>query len=313
MKRAAFFKVFVMGFVFLFVSGCASPTQTTGSSSSSSTSNSSVNLGTFVTVPGGTFTLQAGGPNMTVSTFEMSPYLITRAQFLAVMGTDPSLVADSSGTNDPVQSVNWYMAIAFCNKLSLLKGLTPAYSVSTVSNWSTLAWSSIPYTDNSSWDAATLNPNANGYRLPTEMQYMWAAMGGLSDGLTGDIASGVNVLGYNKGYAGSLEANGGQINIGNYAWYILNSSNSTHPGGTKQGNELGIYDLTGNVYEWCWDLYGQYPASAVTDYQGAVTGSNRVLRGGSWFDSAANCSIAYRYYFGPYEYGPDIGFRVVLP
>ena len=317
MKRSAALISLVIGIVFLFMSGCTNPIQNSGSSATTTatttTTRASLNAGTLVKVSGGTFTLQAGGPNMTVSTFLMSPNLITRAQFLNVMGSDPSVTKFSSGTSDPVQNINWYMAIAFCNKLSLLEGLTPAYSVATVSNWSTLAFSSIPYLDNSAWDEATLNPNANGYRLPTEMQYMWAAMGGLSDALKGDVSSGINILGYNKGYAGSLEPNGGQTNIGNYAWYASNSANSTHPVATKLGNELGIYDLTGNVYEWCWDLYGQYPSSSMTDYLGPSTGINRVLRSGSWYDSASNCSVASRYTFSPSLQNEDIGFRVVLP
>ncbi len=167
-------------------------------------------IGTLVPVAGGTFTLQSGGPNMTESTFHMSANLITRAQFLAVMGTDPSTTAVSTGTSDPVQMVNWYTAIAFCNKLSLLEGLTPVYSVSSVSNWSTLAYSSIPTADDTNWDGATVSSTANGYRLPTEMQYMWAAMGGMSDSLSSDLVGGVNTAGYNKGYAGSTEAGGAQ-------------------------------------------------------------------------------------------------------
>ncbi len=271
----------------------------------------SPNIGTMVPVAGGTFTLRADGPNMTESTFYMSANLITREQFWSVMGADPSVTAVSRGTSDPVQNVNWYMAITFCNKLSLLEGLTPVYSVSTVSNWSSLRFSHIPRYNNLNWDAATINDGANGYRLPTEMQYLWAAMGGMSDGLSGDLVQGINVLGFKKGYAGSDEADGGQSNIGNFAWYYSNDNISTQPVGMKNANELGIFDLSGNVLEWEWDWIGVYPTTPTTDYQGAASGLYRMAQGGSWDFVASYCTIAGRLIIAPYYQGSITGFRVV--
>ncbi len=272
---------------------------------------SSPTIGTMAPVAGGTFTLRADGPNMTESTFYMSANLITREQFWSVMGADPSVTSVSRGTSDPVQNVNWYMAITFCNKLSLLEGLTPVYSVSTVSNWSSLRFSHIPRYNNLKWDAATINDGANGYRLPTEMQYLWAAMGGMSDGLSGDIVQGINVLGFEKGYAGSDEPRGGQANIGNYAWYYSNDNISTQPVGMKSANELGIFDLSGNVMEWEWDWIGIYPTIATTDYQGGASGLYRVAQGGSWDFVASYCTIAGRLILDPYYQGSITGFRVV--
>ncbi|NNM54296.1 MAG: formylglycine-generating enzyme family protein [Spirochaetales bacterium] len=268
-------------------------------------------IGMMVPVAGGTFTLRAGGPNMTESTFYMSANLITREQFWSVMGADPSVTSVSRGTSDPVQNVNWYMAITFCNKLSLLEGLTPVYSVSTVANWSSLRFSRIPRSNNLKWDAATINDGANGYRLPTEMQYMWAAMGGMSDGLSGDIVQGINVLGFEKGYAGSTEPAGGQKYIGNYAWYYTNDDISTQPIGTKTSNELGIFDLSGNVMEWEWDWIGIYPTTATIDYQGGASGLYRVAQGGSWDFIASYCTVAGRLIIAPYYQGSITGFRVV--
>ena len=265
-------------------------------------------------VAGGTFTLQSGGPNMSETTFHMSKNLITRAQFSAVMGSDPSDTTVSTSMTDPVQNLNWYQAIAFCNKLSLDDGLTPVYSVSTVSNWSNLAFSSIPTVDDTNWDAATITTSANGYRLPTEMQYMWAAMGGMSDSLTTDLNGGVNILGYAKGYAGSTEASTGITNIDQYAWTSQNTNRTTtNPVGSLKANELGIYDLSGNVFEWSWDWYGTYPTSATTDYTGAASGTYRVLRGGDWIDDASLCTVAYRLSYFPSDQGNGIGFRVVRP
>ena len=268
-------------------------------------------VGTLVPVAGGTFTLRSGGPNMTENTFYMSANLITREQFWSVMGADPSVRSVSTGTSDPVQNVNWYMAIAFCNKLSLLEGLTPAYSVSTVTSWSNLPFASIPTSNDATWNAATINVGANGYRLPTEMQYMWAAMGGMSDAFSRDIVQGINVLGFKKGYAGSTEADGGQVNIGDYAWYYSNDNVSTQPVGTKTGNELGIYDLSGNVTEWEWDWVGIYPRTATTDYQGGSSGLYRVAQGGSWDFVASYCTVAGRLIIDPYYQGSITGFRVV--
>ena len=241
----------------------------------------------------------------------MSQYEITRKQFSDIMGSDPANTTYSSGVTDPVQETNWYHAIAFCNKLSLAEGLTPVYAVSGV-NFSTLTFAAIPTTSNTDWDAATCNWSANGYRLPTEMEWMWAAMGAPADGQSG----GTNTTGYLKAFAGSDGSN----SIDAYAWYTTNSSTKTHPAGTKLANELGLYDMSGNVWEWCWDWYsddGTYPNYAISgayvDYRGAGTGSGRVMRGGGWTGSADYATVADRYDYGPGGLDFDFGFRVVRP
>jgi len=273
----------------------------------------SANIGTLKYVPAGSFQRDATLTNIsTVSAFRMSQYDITRAQFLAIMGTDPSNATYSSGTSDPVQMTNWYQAIAFCNKLSIAEGLTPVYSVSGVT-FSTLTYAAIPTTSDANWDAATADWSANGYRLPTEMEYMWAAMGATSDGISADIVGGVNTGGYTKGYAGSIETGGAQVNINNYAWTSGNSGSTTHPVGTKLPNELGLYDMSGNVFEWCWDWYDSYPTGTQADYRGAASGTNRVLRGGSWNINASYATVATRNYSNPnYQYS-NLGVRVVRP
>jgi sulfatase modifying factor 1 len=273
----------------------------------------SANIGTLKLVPAGRFQRDATASNISVITkpYRMSEHEITRAQFLAVMGTDPS-VGYSSGTNDPVQDTNWYHAIAFCNKLSIAEGLTPVYTVTGV-DFNTLTYSAIPTTSNTDWNNATANWSANGYRLPTEMEWMWAAMGANSDGRSGDIVGGVNTGGYTKGYAGSTEAGGAQVNMGNYAWYESNANGTTHPVGGKTANELGLYDMTGNVWEWCWDWNAAYPTGTQTDYRGAASSPGRVMRGGSWGSNATSCAVAVRNSNGPYNHSINIGFRVVRP
>lgn len=271
----------------------------------------SANIGTLVYVPAGSFQRDSNSANISVITqaYRMSATEITRAQFLAVMGTDPSDTGYSSGTTDPVQRANWYHAIAFCNKLSIAEGLTPVYNVATVSDWAGLAYASIPASNNTDWNAATANWAADGYRLPTEMEWMWAAMGATADRSNGYTGTGINTTGYAKAFAGSTGSNA----IGDYAWYSVNSGNKTHAAGTKIANELGLYDMSGNVWEWTWDWWGSYPAGTQTDYRGAVWGTDRVNRGGSWNSLASCCTVAYRYFYNPFSLTYNIWFRVVRP
>jgi formylglycine-generating enzyme required for sulfatase activity len=127
------------------------------------------------------------------------------------------------------------------------------------------------------------------YRLPTEAEWEYAARGG-------NKSKGTK-------YAGSNF-------IENVAWMSGNSGNSTHPVGTQLANELEIYDMSGNVWEWCYDWYGTYPASAQSDPMGASSGSYRVFRGGSWYSDAGNCRVADRGGNSPgYRYG-GLGFRL---
>ncbi len=271
-------------------------------------------IGTLKHVPAGSF--QRDGATASISTvataFRMSQYEITRAQFLAVMGTDPSDTTISMGLNDPVQQANWYHAIAFCNKLSIAEGLTPVYSVAGV-NFTTLTYGDIPTSSDAAWNAASANWAANGYRLPTEMEWMWAAMGATSDRSNGYTGTGTNTTGYTKGYAGSTETGGTQVNIDDYAWTWENAT-STHQVGTAgHPNELGLYDISGNVWEWVWDRNGAYPAGTQTDYRGAASGTDRVVRGGSWNYFASFASVVFRNHFLPSDVHEGIGFRVVRP
>jgi len=235
----------------------------------------------MVWVEGGTFTM--GSPSseqgrednetqhqVTVKGFYMGKYEVTQAEWVAVMGSNPS---NFKGDNLPVENISWYDAVEFCNKLSQKEGLTPAYR--------------------GSGDNITCDWNANGYRLPTEAEWEYAAKGGNKDPI--------------------IYVHAGSNSIDNVAWYEGNSGKKTHPVGTKAPNSLGIYDMSGNVWEWCWDRYGNYSSGAQTDPRGASSGSYRVIRGGGWNNSARIVRSAYRNIGGPGNRLSYVGFRVVRP
>ena len=127
------------------------------------------------------------------------------------------------------------------------------------------------------------------FRLPTEAQWEYAARGGYKS----------------KGYTYS-----GSNAIDDVAWCWYNSGEMTHPVKTKAPNELGIYDMSGNVWEWCSDWYGAYSSAAQTDPTGSATGSSRVCRGGCWYSSAAYCRVAFRNYFTPTDSSYYLGVRL---
>ena len=131
------------------------------------------------------------------------------------------------------------------------------------------------------------------FRLPTEAEWEFAARGGMKS----------------QGYKYS-----GSNTIGDVAWYTENSSNKTHEVGTKQANELGLYDMSGNVREWCQDWYSSsyYTSAAVANPTGPTTGSNRVIRGGSWNSAARSCRVAYRGSSTPTSTFYNLGLRLAL-
>lgn len=269
-------------------------------------------LGTLIYVPAGTFQRDSVTTNLgTVTAFRMSRFEVTRAQWTAVTGwADPSNTAHSASVNDPVQRVSWYDAIAFCNRLSLLENLTPVYSVSGV-DFSTLTYGQIPSNEDANWNGATANWSANGYRLPTEMEWMWAAMGADTDS-----PGTVNTSGHLKAFAGSDGTNV----VGDFAVFGYETTEPgrtttqrTSPAGSKAANELGFQDLSGNVWEWLWDWLGPSPGGTVVDGRGPASGIHRGFHGGSWLSSASNCTVAARSGYYPNNRDSVNGFRVVRP
>ncbi len=281
----------------------------------------------MVYIPSGTFSRDGGTVNISmVSPFYMSDREVTRAQFVAVTGiTDPSDISYSTGTDNPVQMVNFYHAMVFCNRLSIMYGKTPVYTIggsTNPSDWIAANGGVVPVgANNATWDAAVADFNVNGYRLPTEMEWMWVAMGGASgSGYTAPTY----LTGFGKLFAGSnsilTNGSGGTNLIGDYAWYDVNSGDSggsvnpkTHTAVTKLPNELGLYDMSGNVWEWCWDKWdgsSAYPGGLLTDYCSSV-GISRVVHGGSFADTPTYMTVANRFQAQPRSQNYRFGFRVV--
>jgi len=265
----------------------------------------SSHIGTLKGVPAGSFQRDATAENISmVSAFRMSQYEITRAQFLAIMGTDPTDPIYSTGMSDPVQGLNWYEAVEFCNKLSAAEGLTEVYTISgrTPATGYPITAATVTV---SSW-------TASGYRLPTDMEWMWSAMGATSDSRSGDIVGGVNTGGYTKKYAGSTQTADDISSLRDYAWYSFNvPDRKSKPVGSKLPNELGFYDMSGNVWEFTWDLLNTIPEGTLMDYRGGSLGITHSIHGGSWDLDSSNCPVTFRVLWSQNERGGTNGFRVV--
>jgi len=239
----------------------------------------------FVLVSGGTF--NNGTSNVTLSSFYIDKYEVTQTSYQSVMGTNPSYFTGVA--NGPVERVSWFDAIEYCNRRSLQEGLPPCYSYSTYGSYPA-NWPSGWNTDNANHTNVSCSWTANGYRLPTEMEWMFAAKGGNQS--IGYIYSGSNT-------------------VGNVAWYYSNAGNRTHDVGELTSNELGTFDMSGNVWEWVWDIYGTYRSGSQNNPTGASSGSYRVYRGGSWFSYALYCTVSYRSSSDATTSLNTIGFRCV--
>jgi formylglycine-generating enzyme required for sulfatase activity len=258
----------------------------------------------------------------TIPTLQWSETPITQAQFEYVMEENPAYfrcggignysVSCRPTSALPVENVNWYDAIAYCNKLSLKEGKTPCYSVKDASSneidWANIAYSQIPTSDDIYWNATTCNFKAGGYRLPTESEWEYAARGGT---LTNNyIYSGSNTVDDVAWYGGNNGSNG-VCTVGD-PYY------GTKPVKTKNHNELGLYDMSGNVLEWCWNWYEAiegFPASTPDDETGIASGEGsypqRILRGGIWVSGYNDCRVSIRSRNSPYIRDYTFGFRVV--
>ncbi len=204
----------------------------------------------------------------------LSDHEVTQAEYEGIMGANPSRIV---GADLPVHNVTWADAVLYCNQRSIDEGLTPAYVIAG---------------ENVTW-----NQEADGYRLPTEAEwegYCRAGSGAaLANGPLGEEACGLD---------SGLDAMG---------WYCANAGAGPHAVKTRQPNAWGLYDMHGNVWEWCWDRYTEDLGGAIqVDPTGPTSGLARVIRGGSWYYFARDCRSAARAPYWPNSADDTIGFRV---
>lgn len=239
----------------------------------------------FVRIPAGTFVMgspatekertriETQHPVTLTKDFYMSKYEVTQREYLAVMGNNPSEFG--SDVNRPVENVDWFKATDYCAKLTASEKAAGRLQAG--------------------WE----------YRLPTEAEWEYACRGGTSTVFYygNDLRSGM------ANFDGRSEYAGGTGTVNNPNGTYLDRPTTV---GSYTPNAFGLYDMHGNVWEWCLDWVGDYPVGSVTDPKGPSSGSGRVFRGGSWGLYAGNCRSAFRGSDGPLGRSHRIGFRPVL-
>ena len=252
--------------------------------------------GDMVSVKGGKFLM--GSPEsenwrsddelqheVTVSDFMISPREVTQGEYTALVNGNPSTFI---GDNLPVENVTWLEAVMFCNAKSESEGLTPVYTVDGAKV---------------TWDLS-----ANGYRLPTEAEWEYACRAGTLTPFNLEHSIGADEANFYGHYPYEIEEN-----------YFSQHKLTTKPGiyrattvepGQFTPNKLGLYDMHGNVGEWCWDIYAPYDPSARVNPTGPESGTRRVYRGGGWNDFAKNMRSAYRAAAPQERRLYNVGFRL---
>ena len=251
----------------------------------------------FKDIPAGTFTM--GSPStescrgsdetqhkVTLSRgFKMSATEVPQGAFEALMGYNPSRFSDC-GADCPVETVSWHEAAAYSNALSELDERTPCYSCSG-------SGTGVTCQEHGAFSGTKLY-QCPGYRLPTEAEWEYAYRAGTTTAF----------------YNGGISSCGGtDPNLDKIGWYRQNSGSETHPAGKMMANTWGLYDMAGNVWEWCHDWGTTYPTTGVTDPVG-TSGSSRVFRGGGWDYDAGFCRAAVRFSYSPGGRFNSLGFRL---
>ena len=221
---------------------------------------------------------------LVINSYEIAKHEVTQELYMAVMGSNPSYFTNNPASGEvqekrPVENVSWYDAVYFCNKLSMIMELTPAYSVNGQTDPE--KWNYKPHNGDYISSKVICDYSASGFRLPTEAEWEMAARGGVAGG-------------WDYKYAGSDR-------LDDVAWYSRNSNDKTHEVGKKKPNALGLYDMSGNVWEWVWEAYPDSPGC-------------RFYRGGCCYYDADDCEVSFRRYL---SYADDrcgiIGFRLLRP
>lgn len=215
--------------------------------------------------------------------FLMDASEVTQKDYVQLMGVNPS---HFKGEQLPVETVTWFDAVLYCNARSKKDSLDTVYTYISVLG--------TPGNGCEDLENLAIYLDRNGYRLPTEAQWEYACRGGTTtEYYWGDDST----------------------DLDPYAWFTENSDSITHPVGTKLPNPFRLYDMGGNVYEWCHDWFDDnyYSNSPVNDPTGPDNGSFRSFRGGSWFLGANDCRSSFRFRIHPENALFDVGFRVVRP
>ncbi|MEV6432836.1 SUMF1/EgtB/PvdO family nonheme iron enzyme [Nocardia sp. NPDC051463] len=250
----------------------------------------------MVAIPAGRVTLSDRRTrrswSVEVESYSISRFPVTQAQYAYVTGQRPSA---AHGDRMPVETVSWWDAVRFCNALSRNEGLSPAYRISAGAGAATIGAHGDSETNvgadagadasagagggpeaeaGADGDGIEWIASADGYRLPTEAEWEHACRAGTTGPRYGELDE--------------------------IAWYRGNSDGRMHDVGGKRPNAFGLYDMLGNVWDWCWDVY-----------DAEVYGAYRVLRGGGWFDEHWSCRASVRRRSHPSFRPDDVGFRVV--